>query len=36
MLTVYEWFEMVAAHQERHTKQIREIAKHIPKAVGNS
>ncbi len=25
MLNIYEWMEMVAAHQLRHTKQIREI-----------
>jgi uncharacterized damage-inducible protein DinB len=25
MLNVYEWMEMIAAHQVRHTKQIREI-----------
>jgi len=25
MLNVYEWMEMIAAHQLRHTKQIREI-----------
>jgi hypothetical protein len=36
MLNVYEWFEMIAAHQLRHTKQIKEIAAHLPKAVGIS
>ena len=36
MLSVYEWFDMIAAHQLRHTKQVREIAKDLPKAVGNS
>ena len=25
MLNIYEWMEMIAAHQLRHTKQIREI-----------
>jgi len=25
MLNTYEWFEMIAAHQLRHTKQMREI-----------
>jgi hypothetical protein len=25
MLNVYEWMEMIAAHQLRHTKQVREI-----------
>jgi hypothetical protein len=33
-LNLYEWFEMIAAHQMRHTKQMREIATRIPKAVG--
>jgi hypothetical protein len=33
MLNVYEWFEMIAAHQIRHAKQIKEIAKRLPKAV---
>jgi hypothetical protein len=36
MLDVYEWFEMIAAHQVRHTKQIREIAARLPKVVGIS
>jgi DinB superfamily len=36
MLNVYEWFEMIAGHEQRHTKQMREIAEHLPKAVGNS
>ena len=36
MLDVYEWFEMIAAHQIRHTKQMREIAACLPKAVGIS
>lgn len=36
MLNIYEWFEMIAAHQMRHTKQMREIAAHLPKAVGNA
>lgn len=36
MLNVYEWFEMIAAHELRHTKQMKEIAVHLPKAVGNS
>jgi hypothetical protein len=25
MLNIYEWMEMIAAHQLRHTKQVREI-----------
>jgi len=36
MLDAYEWFEMIAAHQVRHTKQIREIAASLPKVVGIS
>jgi hypothetical protein len=36
VLNIYEWFEMIAAHQLRHTKQIREIASGFPKVVGNS
>jgi hypothetical protein len=36
MLNVYEWFEMIAAHEQRHAKQMKEIVKHLPKAVGNS
>ncbi len=36
MLNVYEWFEMIAAHEVRHTKQMKEIAAHLPKAVGIS
>ena len=36
MLDVYEWFEMIAAHQVRHTKQMREIAASLPKVVGIS
>jgi len=36
MLTTYEWFEMIAAHEVRHTKQMREIAANLPKAVASS
>lgn len=36
MLNVYEWFEMIAAHELRHTKQMREIIERLPKVVGNS
>lgn len=36
MLDAYQWFEMIAAHQVRHTKQIREIATSLPKVVGIS
>ena len=33
MLNVYEWFEMIAAHEVRHTKQMKEIAARLPKDV---
>jgi len=33
MLNTYEWFEMIAAHQIRHTKQVLEIATALPKPV---
>ena len=36
MLNVYEWFEMIASHELRHAKQIKEIAAHLPKAVENT
>jgi DinB superfamily len=36
MLNVYEWLEMIAAHELRHTKQIRELSGRLPKAVGIS
>jgi hypothetical protein len=36
MLDVYEWLEMIAAHQIRHTRQMREIAARLPKVVGIS
>jgi hypothetical protein len=32
-LDFYEWFEMIAAHQVRHSKQIREISVRLPKVV---
>ena len=35
-LNVYEWFEMIAAHELRHTKQMKETAAHLPKAVENA
>jgi len=31
MLDAYEWFQMIAAHQNRHTKQMKEIAERLPK-----
>lgn len=33
MLNTYEWFQMIASHQLRHTKQMREIATALPKIV---
>jgi hypothetical protein len=33
MLNGYEWFEMIASHEIRHTKQMREIAARLPKVV---
>jgi hypothetical protein len=35
-LNFYDWFTFVAAHQIRHTKQMVEICKNIPKRVANS
>ncbi len=35
-LNVCEWFEMIAAHQARHSKQIKKIARGLPKVVENS
>jgi hypothetical protein len=35
-LNVYEWFEMIAAHQLRHTKQLNELSKRLPKVVESS
>jgi uncharacterized damage-inducible protein DinB len=32
-LNGYEWFQFVASHQIRHTKQMREIANSLPKIV---
>lgn len=32
-LNVYQWIEFLAAHEIRHTKQMREIAASIPKAI---
>ena len=32
-LTTYEWFEMIAAHQMRHAKQVKELARVLPKVV---
>lgn len=33
MLNTYEWFGMIASHEIRHTKQMREIASNLPKVV---
>ena len=33
MLNAYEWFQMIASHEIRHTKQMREIAGALPKVV---
>jgi hypothetical protein len=33
MLNGYEWFQMIASHQLRHTKQLREIAAGLPNIV---
>jgi hypothetical protein len=35
-LNLYEWFEMIAAHQVRHTKQIKQIQARLPKVVESS
>ena len=32
-LNAYEWFQMIASHEIRHTKQMREIAGTLPKSV---
>jgi hypothetical protein len=32
-LNLYEWFEMLARHEIRHTKQLRGIAVDLPKAI---
>jgi hypothetical protein len=34
-LNLYEWFEMIASHEIRHTKQMREIAARLPKVVAS-
>ncbi len=33
MLNAYEWFQMIASHEVRHTKQMREISDSLPKVV---
>jgi uncharacterized damage-inducible protein DinB len=32
-LNAYEWFQLIASHEIRHTKQIKEIAAALPKTV---
>ncbi len=34
-LNTYEWFQMIASHEVRHTKQMREITANLPKVVAN-
>jgi hypothetical protein len=34
-LNLYEWFRMVASHEVRHTKQMKEIAGRLPKVVAS-
>jgi hypothetical protein len=34
-LNVYEWFQMIASHEIRHTKQMKEIAGGLPKVVAS-
>ena len=36
MLNLYEWLQMIASHEVRHTKQMKEIAVNLPKVVANS
>jgi uncharacterized damage-inducible protein DinB len=36
MLNLYEWFQMIASHEVRHTKQMKEIAAGLPKVVASS
>jgi DinB superfamily len=33
MLNAYEWMQFISAHEVRHTKQMREIAAALPKAI---
>jgi hypothetical protein len=34
-LNMYQWLQMIASHELRHTKQMREIAAALPKVVAN-
>jgi len=33
MLNLYDWFQIIASHEVRHTKQMKEIRESLPKAV---
>lgn len=35
-LTLYDWFKMIASHEVRHVKQMKEIARNLPKVVASS
>ena len=35
VLNIYEWLQMIASHEIRHMKQMREIAAALPKVVAN-
>jgi hydroxymethylpyrimidine/phosphomethylpyrimidine kinase len=32
-LNAYKWFQLIASHELRHTKQMKEIAESLPKSV---
>jgi hypothetical protein len=34
-LNMYKWFQLIASHEIRHTKQMKEIAANLPKVVAN-
>jgi hypothetical protein len=34
-LNTYEWFQLIASHEIRHTKQMREIVGSLPKTVAS-
>lgn len=34
-MNAYEWFQLIASHQVRHAKQIKEIGEALPKTVAN-
>jgi hypothetical protein len=35
-LNTYEWFQLIAAHQLRHTKQMKDLSRRLPKVVESS